>query len=201
MTQKHLCAILLILLLPLMGCTEEPGDCSFDPCAPGCPSIATCDGDDDSDAGQRLQITCSDVDNIEKHWGGTSGPCGPESFITVTADGAVVRSIGSAELPADETECADPTVTNYTASPTNARALIDTICADFNLNHIVPGAMAQGSYRVWKFLQGETLLGSGDGDMIISADALDSFMSLLTPNPPAGSGDAGVVESGGDAGQ
>lgn len=193
--------LLPLLLLPLIsfiGCPEEPKSCSFDPCAPGCPDIPACEEEpENSDAGQTIQLVCADIDKIEKGWGGSTGECGPHNSITVTEEGNVTESIGSANPPEGETECADPVVTTYSASPANARTLINTVCDDFNTNYEPPENLDQGSYANWGFFQDDNLLASAATNMTISSNALDSFMAGLTPNTPTETSDAGVTQTDG----
>jgi len=174
--------ILTLSLLIFTGCPEEPKSCSYNPCAPACPTTPECeDNAENADAGQSIELVCADVDTITKYWGGTSGPCGPESSITVTEDGSVTESIGSANPPEGETECADPVVTTYIASAINSRILINTVCEDFNTNYEAPEDLSEGAYSGWDFFQNDNSLASAATDMAISAHALDSFMAGLTP--------------------
>jgi len=186
--------LLLLPFLSFIGCPEEPKSCSFDPCAPGCPDIPTCEEEPENiDAGQSIQVVCTDVDKIKKGWGGSTGPCGPWSSITVTEEGSVTESIGSAYPPEGETECADPVVTTYNASPANARTLINTVCDDFNTNYVPPENLDDGAYANWGFFQDDNLLASAATNMAISSNALASFMTGLTPNTPTETTDAGVA--------
>lgn len=190
--------LLLLPFLSFIGCPEEPKSCSFDPCAPGCPDIPVCEKEpENTDAGQTIQLVCADIDKIEKGWGGSTGECGPHNSITVTEEGNVTESIGSANPPEGETECADPVVTTYSASPANARTLINTVCDDFNTNYEPPENLAQGSYANWGFFQDDNLLASAATNMTISSNALDSFMAGLTPNTPTETSDAGVTQTDG----
>ena len=201
MTFKFFTPFLLLPLFFFTGCPEEPKACSYNPCAPGCPVIPSCE-DDPVDAGPNLQVDCAQVDNIAKNFGGSSGPCGPINFITVNEAGSVVESIGAANPPEGETECGEPTVTHYLASPANARALIDTVCEDYNSNYVPPGQLDLGTYTNWVLLQGNTELGKTEINLSVSSNALDSFMVGLTPNnPPTESSDAGVALPGVDGGQ
>lgn len=188
--------ILILSLLTLTGCPDEPKSCSYNPCAPGCPTIPECTDDDkNTDAGTSIQLVCADVDTIAKYWGGTSGPCGPESSITVTEDGSVTESIGSANPPEGETECADPVVTTYTASSINSRILINTVCEDFNTNYEAPENLPVGAYYGWGFFQNDNSLASAATDMAISANALDSFMAGLTLVEDSDAGPSGSSET------
>jgi hypothetical protein len=188
--------ILTLSLLTLTGCPEEPKSCSYNPCAPGCPTTPECeDKAEITDAGQSIQLVCADVDTIAKYWGGTTGPCGPESSITVTEDGNVTKSTGSANLPEGETECADPVVTTYSASSTNSRILINTVCEDFNTNYEAPENLPDGAYSGWGFFQNDNSLASAATDMAISANALDSFMAGLTPIDDSDAGPSSSSET------
>ena len=196
--KNYLLPLLLLTTLCFMGCPEEPKSCSYNRCAPGCPSIPECEDEpENTDAGQTITLTCSDIDKIGKDWGGSTGPCGPHNFITVTEDGNVTESIGSANPPEGETECADPVVTTYSASPANARTLINTVCEDYNTNYEPPENSIDGAYAGWGYFQGDDLLASAAYNLAISSNALDSFMGSLTPNQPTETTDGGVTTSDG----
>ncbi len=193
-----LLSILLLTTLSFMGCPEEPKSCSYNRCAPGCPSIPECEDEpENTDGGQPITLTCGDIDKIEKNWGGSTGPCGPNNSITVTEDGSVTESIGSANPPEGETECADPVVTTYSASPANSRSLINTVCEDYNTNYVPAEELDLGGYTQWHFFQDDQSLAATTIDMAISSNTLDSFMGSLTSNQPTETTDGGITTNDG----
>jgi hypothetical protein len=68
-------------------------------------------------------------------FGGTWGPCGPTSILSVDSFGHVERSFVDSELPAGEAECPDPVVTVHIIGVEDAVALIELVEADYEAGH------------------------------------------------------------------
>ena len=73
----------------------------------GCSGITEDSGntDDSGEARVPMAIDCTTITSLNRTWGGSSGPCGPEYVLTVDDTGAVSTSATEAYPPEGETDC------------------------------------------------------------------------------------------------
>jgi hypothetical protein len=138
-----------------------------------------------TDAGATPSFSCGTFNVLKKSWGGSSGPCGPRHSVTIHENGNVTQSSEDAYPPEGATACADAAITNMTADALLARALLDTVCEDFQANYAPIQETCVGAYTYWSFLQDETQrdttsnMSCGNNSMSVSDAAHDTFMASL----------------------
>ncbi len=152
--------------------------------APSSNDAGTIAPDPVEDAGSSDVIDCTQVNFIKKVSGGSSGPCGPHTSITVSLNGTVEKSVEDAYPPQGESECASPVITNYNTAGSDALALITSVCNDYNANYVASAQSCVGAYQWFGLYDddaelGKAVLSCGNSSMNPSQEAFDAFMNAL----------------------
>ena len=105
----------------------------------------------------QVSVDCSTATAVNRHWGGTTGPCGPEYQITVDTTGAVSTSSSEAELPDGSSEC-DVQTTNTTIEASAAATLIQNVCEEFNACVYYDHEQVDGSFDASGLFSGDDVL-------------------------------------------
>ena len=115
MTRIHtFCALSALGLFGCSGTTEDSGNT-----------------DDSGEARVPVAIDCTTITSLNRSWGGSSGPCGPEYVLSVDDTGAVSTSATEAYPPEGENDC-ETVTSDSSIAATEAEVLLLTVCEEIN---------------------------------------------------------------------
>lgn len=115
-------------------------------------------------------VDCDDVHRVVYHHGGTSGPCGPKSTLTIDDGGAASLATTAADPPPGETECPAPTVEERALDGRELANIIEFVCEDYNDHYEAPEQSCEGAFSSITLYEGDNALAvaelSCQGDMM-----------------------------------
>ncbi len=151
----------VLLVASLTGCGDKSDD-TADTAAGG---------------GGQVSVDCTSVTSVARHWGGSTGPCGPEYMISVDNTGAVFTSSSAdPNLPEGSDEC-DVQTTNSTIDAADATAMLLNICEGFNECVYAEIELADGAYDATGLYSGDDVLVSTSE--VSCAEGIPDFEELF----------------------
>lgn len=171
--------VLLALCMSLSACDQRPDTkASGDTQDPDSSETDTPSDESSADSsGETGELACGAIDSVYYFFFASSGPCGPQREVWVDRRGDVTHESQEFE---DDWPC-EPSVGMQEIDESDAEALVNIVCDDYNDGHEDAGGTGSGCVIALSSEEQELVrvnLGYECGGMADSVEALERFTGL-----------------------